>query len=260
MRTIRAIYKLELKLLLSKKIVGLLIFLLLVSFSCVQVGINKYKTVLKTITDTQRYERSKIKKYQYYGQYGTYGEIVFFQPSAQSIYFNNSSTISELTAGVDAGERLKLYNSFKGRSLFTEKSGGFMDFSGIMLLFGSGLALLLGYQSFFHKDYLRFMAGIAHKGRLFFALLASRVTLICLFLFCAGSLSLLQLLWNAVELHTFPYSYQLIYMGMVFLVGLFFYLLGTLAGSFKSRLTGFIWITSGWFVLIFFIPSGLNYF
>ncbi|MCP4158091.1 MAG: hypothetical protein GY757_60870 [bacterium] len=240
MRTIRSVYKLELKLIFSKKIIGLLLFLLFASLSCVQVGIDKYKTVVDTIKDKQRYEQSKIKKYQYYAQYGTYGNIVFFMPSPQSIYFNNSSTISELTAAVDAGERLKLYNSFKGRSLFTEKSGGFMDFAGIMLLFGSGLALLLGYQSFYNKDYLRFMAGIVNKRKFFLAILFSRVTLINLFLFCIVTLSLLLLSWNGIDMETFSYDYLMIYMGVLFLTGLFFYMLGTLASSFKSRFTGFI--------------------
>ncbi len=237
-----------------------MIVLLLLALSFIQEGIGKYKTVIRTIHSFQSYEQSKIQKYLNYLQYGTYGVRILFVPSPQSIFFINSSTISELTAGMDSGERLRIYNSFKGRSLFTEKTGGFKDFSGIMLLWGSFVALLLGYEAFIHKDYLRFMVGVIKPRSLFSAILFSRILIIGLFLFGTTAISLVLLKLNGISTGTLELAYLGIYLLMLILVWIFFFIIGTMAGSLRSKFSGFVLLIISWFFLIFILPSIINSF
>jgi len=255
---LKTIYILELKRLLNKKTIGLFLIFSLLSLYFIQIGINNYKNVIENKETFQNFERLKLKQYNNYNQYGTYGFRILFIPSPLSIYFVNSSTISELTSNVDSGERLNIYNSFKGRTLFAEKSGGFKDFSGIMLLLGSLLVLYLGYEAFIHKDYLRFISGFVDYKIFFFSIVLSRVlNLILFFLFNAG-ISWVLLKINGIEFLSSEYIHLSIYIGILVLMMVFFLALGTIAGSFKSSFVGFVMVIISWFVLVFLIPGIVN--
>jgi len=232
--------------------------LALLSLIFLQEGIGKHNTVLKTIRALQAYEQSKVSRYINYPQYGTYGVRILFAPSPIEIFFFNSSSISELTAAVDSGERLKLYNSYKGRSIFTEKTGGFKDFSGIMLLFGSAFALFMGHKAFLHKDYLRFMSGITGERILFFTMVSTRIFLITLFLGFTAFLSLVLLIINKIPITGLELQYLGVYFGILLLVWIFFFMIGASTSSFKSRVTGPIVLLAAWFTLIFIVPSLIN--
>jgi len=259
MPNIKSIFTLETrKLLFNRKNMGVAFLLLILLCVVFQDGIDKYKTIVNTVKESQQYEKEKVKKFSYFKQYGSYGLKMFLVPSLISIYFNNSSTISELTANVDSGERLNIFNSVKGRSLFIEKSGGFKDFSGIMLLFGSALALFLGYQAFLHKDYLRFMTGMADHQKLFAAIFLSRVVIINLFALVSFMITIIQLELNGINTGALPFPYLLIDLGMQILAWIFFFSLGTLASSIKSVFSGFKMIVVLWVILVFIWPAVIN--
>ncbi|MCP5107291.1 MAG: hypothetical protein GY950_28145, partial [bacterium] len=255
MRTFKATYIMELQRLLNKKTIGLFLLFALLSLYFVQMGINNYKSTIENKKNFQDIERIKVKEYINYAQYGTYGFRLLFIPSPLSVYFVNSSVISELTSNVDSGERLNIYNSFKGKTLFAGKSGGFKDFSGIMLLLGSLLVLYFGYEAMIHKDYLRFMAGFADYKKFFLSIVLSRVLILMLFFALNGGISLILLKLNDIPLSGNQMGHLLIYLGILLLTQVFFFALGTIAGSFKSRFAGFVTIVAAWFVLVFLVPG-----
>jgi len=258
MKIFTATCLLESKRLLNKKTIGLFLFFSLLSLYFVQIGLNNYINIIENKKEFQDIELLKVKQYINYGQYGGYGFRVLFMPSPLSIYFVNSSTISQLTANVDSGERLNIYNSFKGRALFADKVGGFKDFSGIMLLLGSLLVLYLGYESFIHSDYLRFMYGFVDYKRLFFSIVLSRV-FILLFLFLLNvGISLMLLEINGIQFSGGEYAHFFTYLVTLVLVLVFFFVLGTIAGSFKSGFAGFVMVIISWFVLVFLFPGIVN--
>lgn len=258
MKTFLTTYLLESKRLLKKKTIGLFLFFSLLSIYLVQIGVNNYINIIENKEEFQDIERLKVKQYINYNQYGGYGFRILFIPSPLSIYFINSSTISGLTSNVDSGERLNIYNSFKGRTLFADKRGGFKDFSGIMLLLGSLLVLYLGYESFIYRDYLRFMSGFIDYKRIFLPTVLSRVfILVFLFLLNAG-ISLLLLEINGIQFLEGEYAYFFTYLATLVLVLVFFFALGTIAGSLKSSFAGFVMVIISWFVLVFLFPGIVN--
>lgn len=244
--------------LLNMKTAGVLLLLLTLGLHFVQMGINNYKSIVESIEKFQDIEQLKVKQYINYAQYGAYGFRMLFIPGPISVYFVNSSAISELTANVDAGERLNIFNSFKGKTLFAEKGGGFKDFSGIMLLLGSLLVLYLGYESMIHKDYLRFMTGFTDLKKLFLSIILSRVLIFAFIFFSIGGISLLLLEINGIRLPGNEMSHWLVYMGVLVLLSLFFFALGTIAGTFKSRFNGFVTVIFLWFVFVFLVPWVVN--
>lgn len=258
MRTFKAIFAMESQRLLNNKNIGLLILFSLLCFYFVQIGSGNYKSIIENKEKFQDIERLKVKQYISYSQYGSYGFRMLFIPSPLSIFFVNSSVISELTANVDSGERLNIYNSFKDRTLFADKAGGFKDFSGIMLLLGSLLVLYFGYESMIHKDYLRFMAGFTGHGKLFLSIFFSRVLMfILLFLFISG-ISMLLLKVNGIHFSTEEWSHWFIYLAVLVLLSVFFFVLGTITGTFKSRLAGFVILIFLWFIFVFLVPGVVN--
>jgi ABC-type transport system involved in multi-copper enzyme maturation permease subunit len=258
MKILRATCLLESKRLLKKKTLGLFLFLSLLSLYFVQIGLNNYINIIENKEEFQDIERLKVKQYINYNQYGTYGFRVLLIPSPLSIYFINSSTISELTAYVDSGERLNIYNSFKGRTLFSDKRGGFNDFSGIMLLMGSLLALYLGYESFIHRDYLRFIYGYVNYKRIFFSIVLSRIFIIIFLFLLNVGISLIIPEINGIQFSNSEYAHFFTYIAILVLVLVFFFALGTIAGSLKSGFAGFVMVIISWFVMVFLFPGIVN--
>ncbi len=253
--TFNMIFTLELKRQFIKKTSMLFLIMILLIIYFLQIGIGGYKSAVDNIMTFRTFEEMKVQEYVNYNQYGTYGFRVLFVPSALSIFFFNSSPISQLTSNVDAGERLKIYNSFKGRALFDEKSGGFKDFSGIMLLMGSLLVLYLGYESMIHKDYSLFMTGFTGHGRFFTGIVCSRIIFFSLLVLLSGGSALLMMRINGIALNSRELWYFALYIGVLELTMLFFFSLGTIAGSMKSRFAGFVMMLVSWFVFVFLAPG-----
>ncbi|MDQ1353991.1 MAG: hypothetical protein QG657_4300 [Acidobacteriota bacterium] len=258
MKIFKATYIMESQRLLNNKNITLLILFSLLSLYFVQIGIDNYKSIIENKEKFLDIERLKVYQYINYAQYGAYGFRILFIPSPVSVYFVNSSVISELTANVDSGERLNIYNSFKDRTLFADKAGGFKDFSGIMLLLGSLLVLYSGYESIIHKDYLRFMAGFTGHRKLFLSIFFSRVLVFTLLFLFIGGISLLLLKINGIQLSENEWSHWFIYLGVLALLSVFFFVLGTIAGTFKSRFAGFVVLIFLWFVFVFLAPGVVN--
>ncbi len=238
---------------------NLITILLLLFFSLVfiQTGINEYEGMLGRKDKFQEFERTKVRQIINYSQYGAYGIRMLFVPAPISVLFFNSGVIpEEMTSYVDSGERLKIYNSLKGKNIFDVKKFGFTDFSGILLFFGSLLALFYGYETFNNAEYLKFLSTLSSKNRVFLSMLFSRIIMmLLLFLIIAASALLLIALNDLyVPINTYLFFFAL----SIFLVLLFFFSIGTIIGTLKSKIIGIITLLSCWFLLLYFIPTAVN--
>jgi hypothetical protein len=178
---------------------------LFLSLYFVQDGIDDYKRVIQNKENFQQVERINIEKFVNYLQYGTYGFRLLFIPSPLNILFANSGVISELTAFVDSGVRLRIYNSFIGKNLYAERSGGFKDFFGFILLLGSLLSLFAGYDSLNHREYLKFMSSMLSYKKVYFSIFWVRVILFNLFFLFTVGCALLLIRVNGISLSTGEY-------------------------------------------------------
>ena len=133
MKTLYTVFLLELRRVFSKRNIIILIIFLLLCLYFVQKGIHNYRTIIDSKEKFLETERLKTDLYISYAVYAAYGFRLLFVPSPLSVLFLNSTVISELSSNVDVGSLLNIYKSYKGRVLFAEQSGGFKDFSGIIL-------------------------------------------------------------------------------------------------------------------------------
>jgi hypothetical protein len=227
------------------------VFLLLILF--LQDGINDYAAFKKNQEAFKKTESEKVKHYVHMSQYGTYGIRILFIPSPISILFSNSAVYSGLIANIDTGERLGIYNSFKGRELFVEP-GGYMDFSGIIFLLSCLIALLYGFDSIQKKDYLKFLSTNSNYKRVIASVLISRITLMNLIFVKLIGLSVLFLLIKGINVINVFLLYFFI---VLFLLVIFFILAGAAIGAIKNK-SKYIFLIVCYFVFIFLIPWTVN--
>lgn len=224
----------------------------------VQTGINQYRTTLDINDQFKHVEQVKVDMYVNYTQYGGFGIRMLFSPSPISVFFSNTGVISNMTAFLDSGPRLRIFNSLKGKNGFVIKKFGFTDFSGIILYFGSLLALLFGFDSFHHKEYLKFLSSISSFRNVFIFIVISRAILLLLMVTAFLGLSILLLIINNLNLSTNDYSQFLNFGVTTLLMFLVFFILGTITSTMKSKVVGLMTMTIIWFVLVFFIPAAIH--
>lgn len=255
MKTLYTVFFLELRRIFSKRNIIILILFLLLCLYFVQKGIQHYRVIIDKKEKFLETERLKTELYISYALYATYGFRLLFVPSPLSVLFLNSTVISELSSNVDVASLLNIYKSYKGRVLFAEKSGGFKDFSGIILLFGSMMVLYLGFETFLNKDYIRFISGFIQPRKLFWSIVGSRMMLLIVYflIIVFGSLVLIDL--YRIQLMHNEYQHLKYYLLVMAIMLIFFFILGMVAGTVKSKFTGFFMVILFWFVFVFLIPG-----
>jgi ABC-type Na+ transport system ATPase subunit NatA len=255
MKAFIAFFTYELKRFFNRKYTVVFLLFLVLGLYFIRDGVSQYKYIIENKAQFQEIEKVKVTTYINYTQYGNYGFRLLFIPSPLSIFFINSSLITELTANIDTTDILRIYNSFKGKNLYADKAGGYKDFSGIILLFGTLLVLYFGYDSFRNKDYIKLLSSFSSYRKVFSFIQISRVLLLMCFFVILTLLGLLLLALNGIVLSGAEFSNLLRYLLVLFLVVLFLFLLGAMAGTIRSRFMGIVVVMVIWFGLVFFIPG-----
>lgn len=254
MKDFKTIFGIELRRVFCKR--NLIIFLVLLLLLTVFIleGVKEYTSIFKNKKTFQVTEKTKVAQYVHYTQYGLYGIRLMFIPSPLSIIFNNSGLFKDLMANVDVGERLNIYNSMKGRQVFDDP-GGFMDVSGFLLLFGSLLGLLYGYDAFRNSDYMKFLLSISNRKTLFFHIVFSRIILLNMFILILAFISLIIPLINGINLFNTSF---LAFAFVLSLVITFFIIFGSITGMYKKKMTGLLTLVALFFVFVFVFPWMVN--
>ncbi|NIM77921.1 MAG: hypothetical protein GTN82_04420, partial [Candidatus Aminicenantes bacterium] len=119
-------------------------------------------------------------------------------------------------------------------------------------------ALFYGYESMYHKEYLKFLSSLRSHRKTFAAIVISRsILFIAAFLF----LFLCVLLFLAVSgIGFFTANYATLTGFLVSKLGmlLFFFMVGVFFGTFRSVLFSAISMFTAWFFLVFIIPGLIN--
>jgi hypothetical protein len=237
------------KLFISRNIVILAVLFILLCFLCWN-GINDYKLIKENIKPFQKMERNKVSMHLHYTAYGTRGVRLLYIPSSLSVMFNDSAVFPGMTAHVDTGEKLEISNSFKGKYLFSD-THGFMDFAGIILLISSFLALIYGWDATRNQKYLKLISDISGSTKPGLLITLARIVLLNLIFWILCGLNLFWMLINGIYNVNIFY---LVYVLLLTLVITFFVTAGAVIGSLKSKVSQFIIIPVGYFLLVLFIP------
>lgn len=234
-----------------------LLFLVLCLYF-VRDGVHEYRRAVENKEAFLQVEKDNSVQFVTYSQYGLYGFRLMFLPSPLSALSAYSGTVPELTAFVDSGVRLRLYQPILGKNLYRGLSPGSMDFSGLVLLFGSLFALVYGFGAFRPREYTRYLASLLGRQSLYFRVVGARLMLLTLLYFFTFGSSIVLMRLYGVALTAGAYMHLGIY-GFVSLGMLvFFFLAGTAAGCMQSKTSGIIVLAAVWFVLVFLAPGTIS--
>ena len=253
-----AFLKLELKRFVNKRNVIIFLLIFLLSFYYVNKGIDNHKKNLEVSKEFQNVESILFSKILNYTHYSFHGFNLLFIPEISEVFFTNTGKISELSAKIDSVTTLNIKNDCKSIFLFKEKYLVPMDFSGIILLVFSLLALFYGYDSLRDKGYLKFLSTITSHKNVFFFVVFSRFILIALSFVCIfASMSLLFLLKN-IEMPAHIIPNLLGYLLATILMIFFFFITGVFVGNIRSKTAGITAIIVVWSIFLFIIPGTIN--
>lgn len=265
MNIFKAFFFFELKRRLTWQTLAAFLLILALSFYFTYLGVLNYADITENKKDFQDSESLKVQSFNNYMQYGGYGFRLLFIPSSTNVFFYNTGLFLELIAQIDVGERLNIYDPVKGNKIFAEKPGKLMDFSGIILIFGSLIALFYGYDSFRHQEYSKFLTTICGYRRVFSFTWLSRMIILNLFFFIIAAISIAFAIFLS-KINKFPFSsqtfsYLSVFLLMMFLMLLYFFSIGAIAVLFKFKFKP-LWMISiivfTWITSIYFIPAGIN--
>lgn len=255
-----AFLKIELKRFICKRNIIIFLLILLLSLYYVNKGIDNHKKTQAKSKEFQNVEAILFSKILNYTHYSLHGFNLLFIPDKSEIFFNNTGKVSELTANIDSLTTMNIKNDCKGMFLFEEKYLVPMDFSGIMLLIFSLLALFIGWDSLRDKKYLKFLSTIISQKKVFFFIIFSRFVLIVFsFIFIFASTFILVLL-NNIEISSGIFLNLLGYLLAAVLMMLFFFIAGVIIGNIRSKTAGITAIISVWLIFLFIIPGTINTF
>jgi len=221
----------------------------------VHTGAQQYNDILEIKKEFQEIEKLKVLSFNNYTQYGGYGFRLYFLPSTLSSFFYSSSLFSELSCHIDIGEKLNVFNSFKGKETFSENRGKLIDFAGVILFLGSLLMLFYGYDFLRQKEYLKFLSSLYGPARSFICIVGSHIILLSFyFILITGSAAILL----KVEVENIPeIKYIFDFVIVMLLMLIFFFIIGTIIGISKSKYARFF-IIGVWVGSVYFIPAALN--
>jgi hypothetical protein len=254
-----AFFPIEFKRFFRKRFTVILTLLMLFfSLLFIQIGAAKFKSILNHKQVFQQHEKQKVNFFSTYTQYGGYGYRILFVPAAPYVFFLDAGVSSKTTAFVDSGARLNIYNSLKGDNVFGVNRFQYGNFAGIILFFGSLLAVVYIFNAFKDKEYLKMLAAMAGHGRIFGLLMVSRAAVLFLVLTANIACALGLLMINQINIPLDNHFF--LFLLMIILMCLFFFALGAAAANFKSRASGFITMASAWFILLFIVPPALQFY
>jgi len=234
--------------------------MLLISIYFINTGINNYKSAINRSNEFKGVETAMFKNMMNYAQYTYRGVNLFFIPGPTSIFSKNSGLFSELTAKIDSMAGLKISNDMKSRLIFQGMNSTNWDFSGIILLFVPLGALLYGFESLRYKEYLKFLSSFLRYKKVFLFVLFSRVIILAISSIIIYSIILLFILTKNIAWSTHDYLGLGWYFLLVFLLLLFFFAMGFLIGSTRSKINSTATILILWFVFVFLFPGTIHTF
>ncbi|NIM12134.1 MAG: hypothetical protein GTO45_08485 [Candidatus Aminicenantes bacterium] len=135
--------------------------------------------------------------------------------------------------------------------------GDFMNFGGILFLFGSLFGLLYGYDALRSREYIRYIVNFTNEKSVFCWVIVSRVILLNLFFLLLTAAGLLFALVNGIQLFNLLSLYFYLVLALVIT---FFTICGAAAGMSKTKTAGVFAMIVVFFVFSFLIPWMVNKF
>ena len=237
---------------LSRLNIVVALLILAMGLGFLQYHLSEYKKKEEQKAVFQDVEKIMIETYPTYRHYASYGFQMLFHPAPISVLFSNSTVFQDMMANIETGHRLNIYQSLKSSTPFDLTKFLFADCSGIYLCFVGLLAIFYGYMAFLHTEYLKFLASLTGKKKLFISIFLSRANILVQFslIYLASAVLLITINGVAVGIDQYLAALFIKMCG----VSLAFFALGAVFGLCESIFVGLAGAIASWLIPLFIIP------
>jgi hypothetical protein len=223
-----------------------------------QIGIFKHQDNLKEVEEFVDIESLKVERYINYHQYAMFGFRILLRASPLSTFYGNSTTLDDLHLFIDNSTRLKPGKHERGKNLFDRPTGGVLDLSWFILVFGGfgfGLWCFFAYRN---KEYMLTLMNFASKRNAHLGVILGRILLMIVFYLIIIVVTWLQYLVNGISLSLAEIGGLLIFLLVTVLTHALLMVMSSAFGAAKNWIKG-AFLAGGFFALIVFIwPEALN--
>ncbi len=258
MRDLKVILKLELGRSFKRKSIITLVVFFVLMMGLLHVNVLKYKQFLKDIDNFKVFEKEKVSRLKNFEQYGDMGIRCIQKPNIESVFFYNAGALNDIIMRIDLYFILSLDSSASGKSIFNDNSGAYMDFPGIVILFGGLIAILFGSSTFKDKEYYRFLVSVFHRKRLFFMVALSRIIILFIVALLFILLIIAYMVLTISGLTTTVFSVMVPFTGTLLVTLLFFFCLGLPFGMFRNINSSKIFVLILWSCIVFLMPMAIS--
>lgn len=172
------IMKCELRRDKTKLFTAFLVGFLIVFIVILQLGIEKVKLEQKQKKQFSEVQIKRTEGFINYQQYGAFGLKRLLVSSPLISLFYNSSTLKDLQSNVEISTQFQLYKPEMGKNIFERPTGGNLDFSWFLFIFGSLLVSGWNFFALRNREFIRFLNNRAGILSIFLGIMAARALLI----------------------------------------------------------------------------------
>lgn len=245
----------------NRNFIGIIIACLVCVLFCViiqQVGISKYNDALKDEMEFVNIESMKVQSYINYHQYAMFGFRILLRPSPLFILFCNSTTLDDLILFIDNSTRLKPQKHESGKNLFDRPTGGVLDLSWFILVFGGFGFSLWCFFAFRNKEYLKLLMDISSKRGVHLGVIFGRILLMLIFNSIIIFVSLVQFIINGINLSSAEIGGLFLFLFVTVLTHTLLMVMSSAFGTGKNWIKG-AFLAGGFFAFVVFLwPEILN--
>ena len=234
---------------------NLIVFAIVLALSLIFTwsNVSTFKSIQDNKEKFQEFEKKKVKHILNYRMYGMHGFRIITFPAPMAILSLHSSPFIQLTAKLDTTEHLNVYRVMQSNDSLRTSHKWFLDFSTIILVFGSFLALMYGFGTFWYSRYFKLLTSFGRKKSVLFSIAFARSLILGVFFLVALVLNYVLI---AVRGVTIPLTWSLpsLFVSLI-LMAVFFYLVGALLGMVKDKHIAFFIGFSVFFLSLFGVSA-----
>lgn len=253
-----SLFRLVVKRSISKRNIILFVLLLILSFYSTQQGVIEYKKKSHDLQEFTKAEKSFFKSIRNYSHYSLRGTNIYYFPSCSSIFFDHPILLSGLSGMINSIITLNIFNSCRGGIIIKGTSPFKFRFSNMLLVLGGLLVLFFGFEPMRNIEFLKFLSSHWSAFWVYLSINISRVLifivgLIVIFICCLGFVFIQSFNLDSNDFKGLIFAF----ISMILMLT-FFFIIGTILGSFRSKFIGIAGLLSVWIFFVFLYPALVN--
>jgi len=231
-----------------KKLKIYFLFYLLISVVLIQIGIIGVKNIYNEEKGLINLERILTERYINYSQYGSYGIKLKMNPDGIAALFINTSPFIDIETFIDSGVRLNFTKVITPDNAMGQN--GYIDFSWFIIVIGSLLVTVWGWETYRDKKLIKLLISIAGRN-VKFEIMVARAAIILIGVLVLLLVSTVQIMINGLDVNVLYIS---IFFGIAFLNYLFWLILSSYIGIIRST-KRIITLAVIWLGLVMMLPE-----